>query len=353
LPWDGGQLWAWRRRLQLRSPADALRARIAAIYQDFHLVPHLTVAENMFLGREPRRRGGFVDWPRLRAPAEALLAQLGAGRSPTAPVSQLSVAGQQLVEIAKVLAVAARILVPDEPRAALTPHELEAPFAQVRQLNEQGVSIIYISRPLAGVFVVADRATALRNGRVVGTRPVAELDETPSVRMMVGWEVAEAPRNTAPPGQVLLSVEGGQQLRVRERLLIATASGEGGGAGGLVEAGRTELARAISGAAPRTGRVLVAGRLLRPGSPRPAIALGLGLAPEDRQLPGPILCMSVAENVTLPALAALTAAGWVRARAQQRVVQELAAQLHLRPPDPRRLALLLWGGNQQKVVLAK
>lgn len=354
LPKDAGVMRVFGQPYEPRSPWDALRAGISAIYQEFNLVPHLTVAENLFLGREPRRAGGLVDWRRLNAMAEEILRRLGLPLSPKAYVANLSVAGQQMVEIAKALSVGARILLMDEPSAALTEHDLESLFEQVRRLRSQGVSVIYISHRLAEIFAIADRATVLRDGEVVGTCPVAGLQEMDLVRMMVGREVETGlPAAAAPSAEALLQVEGVSSGRMVRNCSFQVRAGEIVGIGGLVGSGRTELAQAIFGAAPRTGQVLVAGKILPPGSPRAAIRAGLGLLPEDRKLQGLLLRMLVRENVTLANIGAVARSGFISARRERAAVLPLIADLDIRPPETDRAVMYLSGGNQQKVVLAK
>ena len=351
---DAGSMRCFGEPYHPRSPADALHAGIAAIYQEFNLVPHLTVAENIFLGREPRRAGGLVDWPRLRTMAADVLGRVRVPIDPSTHVANLSVAHQQIVEIAKALSVGARILIMDEPSAALTEHDLEALFDHVRGLKAEGVSVIYISHRLTEIFAIADTATVLRDGRVVGTRPVVDLDEMALVRMMVGRDLeaglVSGKERSAEP---LLRVEHvSSEGRVRDCSLDVHA-GEIVGLAGLVGAGRTDLARAIFGAAPRTGRVFVGGEEVSPGSPRAAIAAGVGLVPEDRKLQGLILGMLVRENTTLANLAEVTSAGFISTGRERSVARGFIDELGLRPPETDRQTLNLSGGNQQKVVLAK
>ncbi|MBC7286685.1 MAG: sugar ABC transporter ATP-binding protein [Armatimonadetes bacterium] len=351
---DAGEILVFGERVELRSPREALKAGIAAIFQEFNLVPYLTVAENIFLGREPRRRAGLIDWPRLYRRAREVLAQIAAPIDPRRVVAELSVAGQQMVEIAKALSVGARILIMDEPSAALTEEDLAALFRRIRSLKAQGVSIVYISHRLSEIFQVADRATVLRDGRVVGQVAVAEVDEPTLVGMMVGRQVRHGVAAPArPPGPPALSARNVSSAGLVRNCSLDVRAGEIVGIAGLVGSGRTELARAIFGAAPRFGEVRVGGRLLPPNSPRAAISAGLGLLPEDRKLQGLLLQMLVRENITLTNLRAVSAAGFVRRRAEDAAARELIRRLDIRPPEPARRVLHLSGGNQQKVVLAK
>lgn len=350
---DAGTVEVFGHPMELRSPAEALRAGIAAIYQEFNLVPHLTVAENIFLGREPRRRAGFLHWRELETRARQVLSRMQISLDPAAVVAHLSVAGQQMVEIAKALSVGARILVMDEPSAALTEHDLKALFEQVKRLQGQGVSVIYISHRLAEIFDVADRATVLRDGRVVGTRRVQDLDEVRLVRMMVGRDL-EAPLRGegATAGEVGLRAVNLRAPGV-EGCSLQVRRGEVVGVAGLVGSGRSELARAIFGASPRDGQVYVDGRLLRPGSPRAAFRAGLGLLAEDRKLQALLMEMTVRENVTLSNLAPLTVGGLVRRSREEAAAQGMVERLDIRPRATARPVSQLSGGNQQKVVLAR
>ncbi len=351
---DSGRIEVFGREVAINTPHDAVRAGIAAIYQEPSLVPYLTVAENIFLGREPRRRGGFVDWSRLFSDAARALALIGAEVSPRALVANLSVAGRQMVEIAKALSAGARILIMDEPSAALTPKDIEALFQQIRLLKSRGVSVIYISHRLGEIFEVADRATVLRDGKVVATAPVAELDEATLARLMVGRSIPErAEFGERPVGEVLLRVEGVSAAGRVFDCSLQVRAGEIVGIAGLVGAGRSELAHAIFGALPRRGEVMVLGQRLPPGSPRAAIRMGLGLVPEDRKVQALVMHMLVRENMTLAAMRRVTAAGFVRPAAELALARQFISALDIRPPDPARQVMHLSGGNQQKVVLAK
>ncbi len=345
---------------QLRTPQSAIAAGVSVIYQEFNLVPHLSVAENIYLGREPRH-WIVIDFARMRRGARALLDRLGAGFSESALVSGLSVAEQQMVEIAKALSVESKVLVMDEPSATLTEHELAALFEQIRRLRSEGVSIIYVSHRLEEVFEIADRVTVLRDGEVVGTAPVAELDTQQIIRMMVGRDLegqesaAGSPESEArQTADELLRVEGlcrGAKVR---NVSFTLHRGEILGVAGLVGAGRTELARAIFGADQTTGGALyLDGRQVRPRSPAHAISLGIGLVPEDRKLQGLVLGLAVSSNVTLANLGAVSAAGVISGRQERQVADDYVQKLDIATPGVQQISRNLSGGNQQKVVLAK
>ncbi|MBM3500669.1 MAG: sugar ABC transporter ATP-binding protein [Armatimonadetes bacterium] len=345
----------------LRTPQAAIEAGISVIYQEFNLVPHLSVAENIYLGREPRH-WFLVDFGTLRRGARALLDRLGASFSEAALVSGLSVAEQQMVEIAKALSVESKVLVMDEPSATLTDHELTALFEQIRRLKREGVSIIYISHRLEEVFEIADRVTVLRDGEVVGTAPVEELDSQKIIRMMVGRDlegqearssgVAELGRTEER--QELLKVEGLSRGEKVKGISFTLHRGEILGVAGLVGAGRTELVRTLFGADPATGGTIhLEGKLVRPRSPAQAIALGIGLVPEDRKLQGLVLGLTVANNVTLANLGAVSTAGAISGGRERQVAGGYVERLDIATPGVHQISRNLSGGNQQKLVLAK
>ena len=353
---------------QLNTPQAALAAGISVIYQEFNLVPHLSVAENIYLGREPHRFG-IVDFATMRAGARDLLDQLGAGFSETALVTELSVAEQQMVEIAKALSVDSEVLVMDdlevalkrinldEPSASLTDHELDALFEQMRKLKASGVSIIYISHRLEEVFEIADVVTVLRDGEGVGTAPVAELDSAQIIRMMVGRDIedADVPKSSAADmSREILRVENLSRGRQVADVSFSLYHGEILGIAGLVGAGRTELVRVLFGAdRAASGNIYLDGQAVNPTSPAHAISLGIGLVPEDRKLQGLVLGMAVQGNVSLANLGSVTTAGVVRGGRERQVAAEYIEKLAIATPGPTQLAGNLSGGNQQKVVLAK
>ena len=354
---DSGEILVNGEQAHLRSPQAAIAAGISVIYQEFNLVPYLSVAENIYLGREPRGFG-IIDFRTMRAGARELLDRLGANFSETALVTELSVAEQQMVEIAKALSVESRVLVMDEPSATLTEHELEALFVQMQRLREAGVSIIYISHRLEEVFEIADRVTVLRDGEVVGTAPVAERDSGTIIRMMVGRDLSDQPR----PMRASRPEAAGEMLRVENLsrgaqvrdISFSLYNGEILGIAGLVGAGRTELARVIFGAdRASSGRIYLQGEPVTPRSPAHAIKLGIGLVPEDRKLHGLVLGMAVQSNVSLARLKAVATAGILSGRQERRVAEEYIGKLDITTPGPMQTARNLSGGNQQKVVLAK
>jgi ribose transport system ATP-binding protein len=351
---DEGQITIAGEVAEIRTPQDAARAGVAVIYQEFNLVPGLTAAENIFLGREQSRLG-FVALRDERRRAMELFKRIGVEIDPGALCRDLTVAQQQVVEIAKALAFDARILVMDEPSAALTSHEVERLFGIIRDLRSHGIGIIYISHRLEEVFTVCDRIVVLRDGSNAGKCPVAGTTRAQLITMMVGRELRdEFPPRETRPGGTRLAVRGlrrGQEVRdvsfeVRRGEVLALT--------GLVGAGRTETARLIFGADAReAGEITLDGKPLRIRSPREAIANGIGLLTEDRKGQGLVLAHGVRENFGLPNLTWLSRAGFVRRREERAVFGRLIESMRIKVSHQEQPARNLSGGNQQKVVLAK
>lgn len=340
---DEGTIALDGRTVSFKHPTDAQHAGVAIIYQELTLLPERTVAENVFLGREPKRRG-LVDRKAMEQTTAELLEGLGEGSfGPRDLVRRLSVAQQQVVEIAKALSVDARIVVMDEPTAALAESEVELLYRLVRRLSERGVAVLYISHRLREIFELADRVTVLKDGAKVTTLPIGELSTAELVRLMVGRELTDyyPPRATAPAGDVLLSVRGGGNASL-DGIDLELRAGEIVGLAGLQGAGRTELAKALFGAEPFTRGEMTP---RRPRSVRDGIAAGIGLVTEDRKAEGLALHQSVRDNALLAARARGGPAGTP--------VLDLLERVRLAPPRPETEVQYLSGGNQQKVVLAK
>ncbi len=351
---DAGSILVNGAEAQIATPVDARRAGIAVIYQEFNLVPTLSARENIFLGRE-RARAGFVAHGRERAEALALFERIGLKVDPDALTRDLTVAEQQVVEIAKALLLDARIIVMDEPSATLSDQEVARLFEIIRELRAHGMGVIYISHRLDEIFAIADRVTVLRDGEHVATQPVAEVTRDRLIERMVGRTLAqEFPRRQVAIGPVRLAVRDlargakvrGVSFEVRRGEVLALT--------GLVGAGRTETARLIAGAdLPDRGAIELDGRALRLRSPRDAIRNGICLLTEDRKSQGLILGHSVRENFGLPNLPHLSAFGFVKARAERDAFQRFIDVLRIKVPHQEQPAKNLSGGNQQKVVLAK
>ena len=333
-------------------PRYAQSLGIAMVYQEFALASHLSVAENLFLGHEPAR-GGFINRRAEREEAEELLERVGLKVDPSRLVSSLTVAEQQRVEIAKALAIDAKVLILDEPTATLAEKEIEGLFELIRELASRGIAILYISHRLDEIFRIADRVTVMRDGKVVDTVPASELDEEKLVRLMVGREVGNLyPKPEAKIGDVVLRVEGVTRGNVLKNCSFEVRSGEILGFAGLVGAGRTELARAVFGADPiDSGRVELDGRELRIESPQAAINAGIGYLTEDRKGEGLALQLGVDQNITLAHVPAR--AGFLNLGTERQIARRRRDELNIRTPSIRQKVQVLSGGNQQKVVVAK
>ena len=346
---DEGRMWLAGEPYRPAHPMDARRAGVSMIYQELSLARQLTVMENIVLGVEPCA-GPFVKWREVRRRAREAMAQLGRGDiAPETPVHRLSIAEQQLVEIARAVAVGARVLVLDEPTSSLARNEIERLFELVRRLRASGLGIVYISHFLEEVRVLADRFTVLRDGRSVGSGETASASDAQIIAMMVGRTVADLyPRSPRTPGEVVIELSDIAGIRKPASASLALHRGEVLGIAGLVGAGRTELLRAIFGLDPvRAGRVKVKA-FEGAASPREQWARGVGMVSEDRKMEGLALGLTIADNVTLSSLGR-----FVRPAAQAESSREWIRKLSIRCREPRQRVVNLSGGNQQKVALAR
>jgi ribose transport system ATP-binding protein len=339
-------------KVVFRGPGYAQSLGVAMVYQEFALAPHLSVAENLFLGREPAR-AGFVNRRKEKEKARELLGRVGLEIEPGRLVSSLTVAEQQRVEIAKALAIEAKVLILDEPTATLAEKEIEGLFEVIQDLASRGIAILYISHRLDEIFRIANRVTVMRDGKVVDTVPASELDEEKLVRLMVGREVGNLyPKPEAEIGEVVLRVSGISRGTVLQDCSFEVRSGEILGFAGLVGAGRTELARAVFGADPvDSGAVELEGEEVRIKDPQTAIEAGIGYLTEDRKGEGLALQLGVAQNITLAHVP--VRAGFLDLGAERRTARRRRDELNIRTPSIRRRVQVLSGGNQQKVVVAK
>ena len=339
---------------RLNSPRAARNARIAIIHQELALVPGMTVAENIYLGRAPTRFGMLDHGPMVRG-ATALLQQLGATIDPNEMVGALSIAQQQLVEIARALSLDAKILIMDEPTSALTERETARLFETIRGLTARGVAIIYISHRLDEIFAIGDRITVLRDGRHIVTQPIDHADRRDLVRLMANRDVDElVPASSRTMGARRLRVENLSHGSTLHDVTFSVRAGEIVGFAGLLGAGRTEIARAVFGLEPiDSGTIYVDDHEITIRSPRDAIAAGIGFVTEDRKREGLVLSRSVRDNVALPILSRLARLGLVRHRHEHATAEGAVRDLRIRTPTVKQLARNLSGGNQQKIVLAK
>ena len=352
---DEGRILLEGRPYAPQSALDAIRAGIRVVYQEFNLLPYLTVAENVFFQRLPRR-AGLVDFKKLHADAEALLQEVGLDVSPRARVETLGVAQMQLLEIAKALSTRSRVLILDEPTATLTPREIHRLFEIIARLKARGVTILYISHRLQEVFEVGDRITVLRNGRKVETLDAARADIAGIVRLMVGKELGTGYpfHPEVAVGDELLRVEDLRPRGVAHAVSLSVRRGELVGVAGLVGSGRTEAMRALFGADPKaSGRIYRDGREVEIGRPRDAVRHGICLLTEDRKAQGLILDMACYANVTITDLARVSRAGLLQFAAERAATRELVDELDIKTPSVDQLVRNLSGGTQQKVVIAK
>jgi ribose transport system ATP-binding protein len=362
-PPDEGEVLLAGRSVRFRSPREAQEAGISIIYQELNLIPNLSVAENVFLGREPLTPFGLIDYGRMNRDAKTLLAQLEIDVDPRTPVARLRVGTQQIVEIAKAISFRARVIIMDEPTSAITEQEIEILFRLIRQLKQQGVGIVYITHKLDELRQIADDVTIFRDGRFIACESFANLTRDRMIQLMVGRDLSELfPKTKVLLAEQVLRVED-LSLRHPERrdefvvrdVSFTVRKGEIVGLFGLMGAGRTELLQTIFGLHPFTskGTVYVDGKRCDLRSPRQAIAAGLALAPEDRKLDGLVLSMNVSENVGLACLNQTTLFGLLQPRREREIVRRFVERLSVKTPSLHQKVRNLSGGNQQKVVLAK
>ncbi|MDR1353678.1 MAG: sugar ABC transporter ATP-binding protein [Treponema sp.] len=335
------------------TPIEAIERGIGAVYQEFNLVPFLSAAENIFYGREKRKKL-FLDHETMNREAKAIIEELGISIDPKTRVKDLTVAYQQMVEIAKTVSREVKFLILDEPSAPLTPPEIESMFAVLRRLKQKGVTILYISHRMEEIFQIADRVTVLRDGLYISTLNTAETDRNELIRLMVGRELSGTyPKRTTDKGEVVLKVKDLCSDYIKD-VSFELEKGEILGLGGLVGAGRTETVRAIFGADPLTGgEIFLNGKSVRVKSPKEAIKHGIGLIPEDRKRHGVLQGLSVKVNVSFACLPVLSKRQWIESRKENGIVKEQITNLQIKTPSESQLVKNLSGGNQQKIVLAK
>ena len=352
---DAGTITLRGEGVRIASPKHAQALGISTIYQEFNLVPDLTVAENLFFGHEPMLLPGVVDFKTLNANARAFLDELDLRVAPDSLVRGLGVAQMQLVEIAKALTTQAAILTMDEPTATLSEREAERLFATIRKLEARGVAIIYISHRMPELFALGKRVTVMRDGRSVGARVMGETTPEDLIRLMVGRDLSEVypPPAGTPPGAELLSAANMRIPGVLNGCSVRVQAGEIVGIAGLVGSGRTELLRAIFGADRAEGEVKVRGQAVRIRSPRDGVRAGIGFLTEDRKGQGLALGMTVRENTTMASLPRFGRLGLLDHAAERAETQTFIEKLGIRTPSGEQTAKNLSGGNQQKVVLAK
>ncbi len=352
---DNGEILLDGQPVQFSDTRESRQAGIAAIYQELSLFPDLDVAENIFVGRHPITTGGRIDWRKLYAEAGKLLDSLGVQLDLRQKARNLSIAQQQIVEIARAFSINARILIMDEPTSSLTLNEVADLFHLVRSLRDKGTAIIFISHRLEELFELADRVTVLRDGFWVDSCMLKDVTRDDLIRMMVGRTISnQFPKLDVCAGEVVLKVEHLCREGVFEDINFELRCGEILGMAGLVGAGRTNVARAIFGVEPATsGSIILADEAVTITSPQQAIKLGLAYVPEDRQHHGLITPMQITSNISLPTLNRYANHGWLQGKKERKASFEAARQMEVRANHVQQLARELSGGNQQKVVLAK
>lgn len=337
------------------SPHEALfDLGMTAIYQEFNLVSDLTVAENVFFGKE-LTRGPFINMKKMSSETEKILDRLGMKINPRTLVKHLSVAYQQIVEIAKAVSQNIKILIMDEPSAPLAKNEVEHMFELVRALKKEGVTVIYISHRLAEAFELSDRITVLRDGKHIRTMDTNQTNRQELISLMVGREIGETyPEKKYDSDEVILEVRDLSTENLLKNVSFELHKGEILGFGGLVGAGRTELARAVFGADPTTsGTIFLEGKKVHVRNTSHAIGVGIGLIPEDRKQHGILAEMTVKQNISFSAYRNINTFGLIRGREEERIASDFKLKLNIKTPDLNRKVKNLSGGNQQKVVLSK
>ncbi|KDB54344.1 ABC-type sugar transport system, ATPase component [Sphaerotilus natans subsp. natans DSM 6575] len=355
---DGGSIRFKGRPLDSQNTRAALEMGIAMIHQELSPVPEMTIAENVFLGREPMRAGllrGFVDFERMNRETQTLLDRLGLRYRAEQPMGTLSIAGMQLVEIAKAISRQAALLIMDEPTSAISDTEVEMLFRQIEDLKARGVAIIYISHKMEEIFRIADDITIIRDGQHVDAGPASAYDEQRLIALMVGRSITSIfPKEDVPIGDVVLEVRGLTRRGVFRDVSFQVRRGEILGLSGLVGAGRTEVVRAIFGLdAVDAGEIVLEGRPLTLRHPAEAIGHGIAMVSEDRKAEGLVLCRSVRENISLANLQRFTQGPLLTPAQEEAKCEEMRAMLQIKCASLDTVAGTLSGGNQQKIVIAK
>ncbi|WP_405825167.1 sugar ABC transporter ATP-binding protein [Streptomyces sp. NBC_00838] len=359
---DEGEIVHAGAPVRFQTPLEAQHAGISTIYQEVNLVPLMSVARNLFLGREPRNRFGLIDFRRMHGEADEALRSLGLRVDVRRPLRTLGVGAQQMVALARAVSVDARVVIMDEPTSSLEPREVRTLFGVIRMLKERDIAVVYVSHRLDELYEVCDKVTVLRDGKLVHTGPIAELDRLRLVSLMLGREMGEVSDEGVTKftgdhhagGEPVLSAA---ELTVRHTLhqvSVEVRPGEVVGLGGLLGSGRSETAKAIAGALPPdSGKVVVAGSPVRTGSTPAAIRAGISLLPEDRKAEGIVPGLSVRENIALAALPGLSRFGLVDDSKVDAVVDTFMKRLRIKASGPHQKVGELSGGNQQKVLLAR
>lgn len=362
-PPDAGTIQLNGKEVRFHNPRDAYHSGISMIFQELNLVSQLTVAENIFLGREPLNRVGLIDYDRMNAMAKELLDQLDLSVCPTEPLARLRVGQQQIIEIAKALSTNASVIIMDEPTSAITTHEIDVLYGVIDALKKRGVAIAYITHKLEELTRVGDDAVVMRDGQLVGQGDLADLSHNEIVQMMVGRDVDDMYQSRArSPDKEVLRVENvtlphpeKANAHLLKNVSFEVREGEVLGIFGLMGAGRTELLEVVFGLHPDTaqGDCFIGSNQVSIQSPADAIRLGIALAPEDRKQEGLMLEMSVAENASLACLPSIEKFGLLNSRMERDLVADTISTFNVKTPSQKQAIRNLSGGNQQKVILGK
>jgi galactofuranose transport system ATP-binding protein len=360
---DGGELRHRGAAVSFGQPIQAQQAGISTIYQEVNLVPLMSIASNVYLGREPRTRLGLIDWSAMNAAAAELLVQYGIEGDVRRPLGSLGVGAQQMVALARAVSTDAHVVIMDEPTSSLEPREVETLFTVIERLHRSGIAIVYVSHRMDELYRICDRVTVLRDGKLVHTGPLAALPRIELVSMMLGRAVSDIREHGVTGFSEVHHDEGEEPLLRAENLSsahrldgvsVSIRPGEVVGLAGLLGSGRSETARAIVGALPRDGgTVLLAGQKVAPNSVAAAVRAGIGMLAEDRKADGIIPNLSVRENIVLAALPRLSRLGIVDRGRQDKLVETFIERLRIKASSPDQRVSELSGGNQQKVLLAR
>lgn len=351
---DSGDIELNGEIVHFANPREAQQQGIAAIYQEPSLFPDLSIAENILVGRQPMQ-GRHISWKQMNQTADELLARLNVNLNPRTKARNLSVAQQQMVEIARALSVNAKVLIMDEPTSSLTSNEVDDLFDITRKLRSAGTAVIFISHRLEELFALADRVTTLRDGEYVGTRAMTHVTTDELIQMMVGRQLEDLfPKQDVVRGKAILEVANLSVAGAFDNISFTLHAGEILGMAGLVGAGRTDVACAIFGIKPAdTGQIIIDGQQVTVRNPQQAMSLGISYVPEDRQNHGLVLPMQIGDNITLPMINEFATYGWLNPQKEKAAAQAAAKKLEVKAYGIEQKAKELSGGNQQKVVLAK
>jgi len=352
---DSGEIYHMGERIHLSNPKDAIDKGINVVHQELVLAPHLSSGENILLGLYPLKNNLTIDWKKLYRQAKEIVQALGVEIDVRKPVRDLSIAQQQIIEIARALQRKSNLLVLDEPSAVLGKHDIENLYSVIRRLKSQGISVVFISHRLEEIFIIADRVTVLKDGNVVATRETKELDTTSLFQMMIGHQLSKVYQRTERKfGKTILKVENLSRHGAFNNISLELHEGEILGISGLVGSGRTEVARALAGAdTPDSGTIYVNGQRVHFTSPRHALTFGISLLPEDRKTQGLFLNRNLGENISISSLKDYVRLFYMNLIKERKAILKLIKELDIRATGPAQLAANLSGGNKQKAIIAR